>query len=274
MRDALLRRLGGSSAALALLALLAALAPAQHALAAGFAVLITPPRFELRAQPGEVLRQVLEITNASDATTRLAVQTAEWNFGEDGAVVFSNPLAEDSCRPWTALEARELELGPNGRRRFRFEVAVPADAATRECRFAITFEGEPDAVGPLALPVAGRIGIVVYVAVGDAQARLELREAVVVDSEGGKLPALTVVNAGNAHTRLGGFLSGRDESGQSLVFIPQSLPVLPGQTRTIVLQLQSPEGEAPPDIRFPIRLSGRLDWSGQRLDIDEVFTGE
>lgn len=255
-------------------ALLGAFATAQQASAAGFAVLITPPRFELRAQPGEVLRQVLEITNAADATTRLAVQTAEWNFGEDGSVVFTNPLADDSCRPWTALEARELELGPNGRRRFRFEVAVPADAATRECRFAIMFEGEPEAVGPLALPVAGRIGIIVYVAVGDAQARLELSDAVVVESEGSRLPALTVTNTGNAHTRLGGFLSGRDDTGQSLVFTPQSLPVLPGQTRTIALQPQWPEGEAPPEIRFPIRLSGRLDWSGQRLDVDEVFTGE
>jgi fimbrial chaperone protein len=256
------------------LAMLGAAAPVHEGVAAGFAVLITPPRFELRAQPGEVLRQVIEITNAADATARLGVQTAEWDFNEDGSVGFSNPLAADSCRPWTALEARELELGPSGRRRFRFEVAVPADAVSRECRFAIMFEGEPETMGALALPVAGRIGVIVYVAVGSARANLELRDALVVDLEGQRLPALSVVNTGDAHTRLGGFVSGRDSAGRSLVFTPQSVPVLPGQARTIVLRPQVPEGEPSPEISFPIRLTGRLDWSGQRLDVDAVFAGE
>jgi hypothetical protein len=44
-------------------------------------VLITPPRFELRAQPGEVLRQVLEITNAVRIAGEIGIQTAEWAFG-------------------------------------------------------------------------------------------------------------------------------------------------------------------------------------------------
>jgi fimbrial chaperone protein len=271
MRHALIRWLRSPGVALALLAVTFS---AQPASAAGFAVLITPPRFELRAQPGEVLRQVLEVTNAADATARLAVQTAEWRFSEDGSVVFTNPLAEDSCRPWVALEAREVELGPNGRRRLRFEVAVPADTESRECRFAIMFEGEPEAVGALALPVAGRIGIIVYVAVGSARPQLELVDGRVVEFEGQRLPALTVSNTGNAHTRLGGFVSGRDAAGQSLVFTPQSSPVLPGDTRTIVLHPQSPEDAAPLEISFPVRLTGRLDWSGQRLDIDQLFTAE
>jgi hypothetical protein len=271
MRQALIRRLRWPYAALALLGVAI---PLQPLAAEGFAVLITPPRFELRAQPGEVLRQVLEITNAADSPARLAVQTAEWRFGDDGSVVFANPLAEGSCRPWSALEARELELGPNGRRRFRFEVAVPADAVSGECRFAIMFEGEPETVGPLALPVAGRIGIIVYVAVGSARAQLELQEVSVVEFEGQRLPALTVTNTGTAHTRMGGFVSGRDDAGRSLVFAPQSSPVLPGATRTILLHPESPEGESTPEISFPIRLTGRLDWSGQTLDVDEVFVGE
>lgn len=261
-------------AACALLALLAMTMPTGQAMAAGFSVLITPPRFELQAQPGEVLRQVLEITNATVSPARLSVQTAEWAVGDNGAVTFGNPLADDSCRPWTALEARELELGPNGRRRFRFEVAVPPDAADQECRFAILFEGEPEVVGALALPVAGRLGVIVYVAVGAARARLELLNATVIAAEGGRLPALTVTNSGTATTRLAGFVSGSDAAGRELVFIPQSSPVLPGMTRTVVLHPQWPEGESPPAISFPLRLSGRLEWSGTRLEIDEVFNAE
>lgn len=247
---------------------------APAAIAAGFSVLITPPRFELRAQPGNVSRQVLEITNTASSSAKLSIQTAEWAFAEDGSVLFSNPLADDSCRPWTALEARSLELGPSAKRRFRFEVAVPPDAVAQECRFAILFEGEPELIGQMALPVSGRLAIIVYVAVGDAQAQLELRAATSVDHDGMQLPALIVSNTGSATTRLDGFLGGRDGAGREIVFMPQNAPVLPGQTRTLVLYPQSPEGQAPPAVELPIRLSGRLDWSGRRLDVDEVFGGE
>lgn len=257
-----------------LLVLAAAVIPVRQPEAAGFAVLVTPPRFELRAQPGEVLRQVLEITNAGESPTRLGVQTAEWAFGDDGAVVFSNPLAEGSCRPWSALEARELELAPGGRRRYRFEVAVPADAPEQECRFAILFEGDPESVGGLALPVAGRLAIIVYVAVGAARAELELLDHAIVAVDERSLPTLTVKNTGTAHTRLEGFVSGRDAAGRELVFAPQNSPVLPGQTRTLALYPQGPEGEPPPEFSFPIRLAGRLEWSGQAMNLDELFAGE
>jgi fimbrial chaperone protein len=258
----------------ALLALAAALVPVRQLEAAGFAVLITPPRFELRAQPGEVLRQVLEVTNAGEAPRGLSVQTAEWGFAEDGAVEFSNPLAEGSCRPWSALEAREIELAPGGRRRYRFEVAVPPDAPDQECRFAILFEGDPEPVGGMALPVAGRLAIIVYVAVGGARADLALVDQSIINAADRALPALTVTNTGNATTRLEGFVSGRDATGRELVFAPQNSPVLPGQTRTLALYPQDPEGDPPPEVSFPIRLAGRLEWSGRRMDLDALFGGE
>jgi fimbrial chaperone protein len=249
-------------------------APLKQVTAAGFSVLITPPRFELRARPGELLRQVVEISNVAGTPARLFVQTADWQFGEDGSVAFDTVLAADSCRPWSALESRELEVGPNGRRRYRFEIAVPPDALERECRFAILFEGEPEPMGALSLPVSGRLGVIVYVAVGEASPQLELQGLGVEQVEAGSLPALTVTNTGSAHTRLEGFLSGRDSAGRDIVFIPQSSPILPGQTRTILLNTQSPAGQPSPVFSFPLRLSGRLEWSGRRLDIDQVFAGE
>jgi fimbrial chaperone protein len=210
----------------------------------------------------------------SESPAKLASRPPSGRLAEDGAVVFTNPLADDSCRPWTALEARTLELGPMARRRFRFEVAVPEDAAAQECRFAIMFEGEPEPSARWPCRWPGGSASSFTSQSGMRRPQLELRAATAVDHEAEILPALTVENTGSAHTRLEGFVSGRDGAGREIVFMPQSAPVLPGQTRTLALYPQSPEGEAPPEISFPIRLTGRLDWSGQRLDIDEVFAGE
>jgi fimbrial chaperone protein len=252
----------------------ASLAPVQGTFGSGFSALITPPRFALQSRPGQVLRQVIEITNVSSLPARIGVQTAEWQFAEDGAVLFENALAPGSCRPWVALETRELELGPNGRRRFRFEIAVPADAAAGECRLAIMFEGEPELVGDLGLPVSGRIGVMVYVTVGDAAPELRIISSGITVRDGVRLPALRVVNEGIAHTRLEGFARGRDAAGREIVFVPENAPILPGQTRTLVLHPQAQAGSAPPQPTFPMRITGRLEWSGTRLDIDQEFLGE
>ena len=48
----------------------------------------------------------------------------------------------DSCRPWVAIERREITVPGGGRYRFRFEVEPPADAPPRECRFALMIEGD------------------------------------------------------------------------------------------------------------------------------------
>ena len=237
--------------------------------AGGFSVLVSPPRFELRAEPGKTLRQVVEINNVSTAPSPLSVQTAEWRYGSDGSLLFDNALAEGSCRPWVAIEARELTLGSRARKRFRFEVAVPPDAPIRECRFALLFEGAPEAVGNLAVPVSGRIAVIVYVAVGGIAPRLDLERIGISTTEGRRLPSVTVTNRGTGTTRLEGFVSGRDAQGRELVLVPQNFPVLPGQTRTIVLVPDVPGGEAAPVIAYPVKLSGRLEWAGESLKIDQ-----
>ncbi|MBL8529808.1 MAG: hypothetical protein JNL68_19170, partial [Burkholderiales bacterium] len=50
-----------------------AAASSTAARAQGFAAVVSPPRFELAAKPGEMIRQVVEITNAGvqPATYRL-----------------------------------------------------------------------------------------------------------------------------------------------------------------------------------------------------------
>jgi hypothetical protein len=244
------------------------------AAAQGFAAVVSPPRFELAAKPGETVRQVVEITNAGVLPATFRVRTADWTLAPDAGVAFSEALSAGSCRPWVAIERKEIVVPGGGRYRYRFEVQPPADAPPGECRFAVMIEGDEQAVrtaSGLNVPVSGRIGVIVYVAVGSAAPDLQIVGTTLADADGQRAPVLKIRNAGNAHGRLGGFLSGVDAKGQRRDFAPSTLPILPGETRAIALVADAVPANGG-NVAFPIRIQGTLEWgSGQRIELDQQF---
>ncbi|MBW8824228.1 MAG: hypothetical protein JF567_08395 [Xanthomonadales bacterium] len=238
--------------------------------AQGFSILVSPPRFEDTTKAGAVYRNVIEINNTSPQATHLSVKTADWTLGPDSAVAFSSTLAADSCRPWVGIEANEVAFAGKGKRRFRFEVAVPANTPSGECRFAIMLEGDPQAVkGNVPVPVSGRIGVIVYLTIGDAHPQLQVAGSKAVSQQGRIVPVLRVQNSGYAHGRLEGFIDGRDAAGHKFTFVPSNLPILRGETRDIALV---PQGDndtiAAPAITYPLTLKGQLDYDSRHLVVD------
>lgn len=265
--------LGACAAAIATLALLGNLPSAR---AGEFAVSASPPRFELTLKPGERSRQILEITNASAETNTLGIRTADWSLGTDNSVAFYEELQPGSCRPWVALERRELSVTRERPYRFRFEIQAPTDAKPGECRFAIMLEGQEQvgrAVGGLDFPFSARLGVVVYVAVGGAAPELSVVGAGVQTVNGKPTPVLQVRNSGSAHGRLLGFLSGTDASNTELEFAPASMPILPGETRAIALTATRPgDPDTVVQVQFPVTISGKLEWgNGQTQNIERRF---
>jgi hypothetical protein len=256
---------------LALIAALAACAASQAG-AQGFAALVTPPRVELTAKPGDRLRQVIEITNAAPRAAKYNLKTADWTLDANGAVAFQESLPAGSCRPWVAIEARQISVAAGGKHRYRFEVAPPADAPAGECRFAILIEGDEQTVqtpGGPTFPVSGRLGVIVYVMLGGAQPNLEVVATRVAGGDEA-LPVLMVKNTGTAHGRLAGFLSGTDASGKKIEFTPSTLPILPGETRAISLAPYR-EGDEPLKISYPITIRGKLEWGDQTAPFEKSF---
>lgn len=241
--------------------------------AQGFAAYITPPRFEVRATPGQTLRQVLEIQHAGQQKGNYRIYTSDWMLNADNSVTFSDELAADSCRPWVAIERRELVIESGGRYRYRFEITPPPGTPARECRFAIMVEGlEPAQVqGSLNFPVGGRIGVIVYAAVGDAAPQLEIAGTRVVTLEGRPTAVVDVRNRGNAHGRLEGFVNGTDASGRRVEMAPADLPILPGETRPIALSPVAEEGKPAPELRFPLAVNGKLEWGRNSVPLDTRF---
>jgi hypothetical protein len=254
--------------------LLASLIPLAGG-AQGFAALVSPPRFELAAKPGDKVRQVMEITNAGGAAAKYKLRTADWTLGADGSVKFEDTLGAASCRPWVAIESKQISISSGAKYRFRFEVSPPADAPVGECRFAIMIEGDEQAVqtpnGP-SFPISGRLGVIVYVSVGDAKPQLDIMGTKIGPVNDVPVPILLVKNNGNAHGRITGFLSGTDASGKKLEFTPSTLPILVGETRDISLVPYGDKDEVV-KIAFPITIKGKLEWGeNQSTAFEQTFS--
>lgn len=256
-------------AAIAMLTVLAA----GDAAAQGFAAMVSPPRFELRLQPGQSTRQVVEISNRGTAPAQFLVHSADWSLAADYGVSFQTALQSGSCRPWVALERPQVSIPAGSALRYRFEVAVPADAPAGECRFALLIDGADPSLaagGSVNLPINGRIGVIVYVIVGDAQPVLELFGPDVATVNGRRVPALRLHNQGNAHGRVGGFLTGTDANGARYDFTPSDFPILPHEEREVYLT-PSTASNGQPELAFPVHVSGKLEWDGNPIAVDQTF---
>lgn len=243
--------------------------------AQGFGASISPPRFEVQVKPGQTLRQVIEIQHIGTQNGTFRIYTNDWEFQRDGSVAFSNELAEGSCRPWVAIERRDLTITPNTRYRYRFEITAPADAPIGECRFAIMIEGtDPARVeqSGVSIPVGGRIAVIVYASIGGAEPQLDITAMAVATVNGQSLPTLAVRNTGKAHGRLEGFLNGTDAAGNKFELSPSDLPILPGETRTITIIPVTEDRKAPPPVQYPLTVKGTLEWGKNRVPMEHTFT--
>ncbi len=229
---------------------------------AQFALAVVPPRFELQAKPGQKLREVIELSNSETSAGRYSIKTNDWTLNPDASVAFSDDLATDSCRRWVAIERKEVNVFPNRPYRYRFEVNVPEDAKPQECRFAIMIEGQEQHTksGAVALPFSARLGLIVYVVIGDAAPTLKVKSHRVVVRDKQAVAVLEVENTGKATGRLSGFLSGTDGTGEKLEFSPMATPILPGEVREIgftATRLNDPNTPVTPVL--PITISGKIE---------------
>jgi hypothetical protein len=242
---------------------------------AEFALALSPPRFELDAKAGEVLREVIAVSNASTSASSFHISTADWSYSPSGAVEFSEPLSPNSCRPWVAIERRDLIMAPGGQYRFRFEVTAPPATPAMECRFALLFEGQESQAkaGDLNVPMSARMAVIVYVELGGARAHLSVVDNTTQLVNGHATPVMMVRNEGLAHGRVDGFLSGSDASGDTLEFTPSTAPILPGETRAIPLQASRlGDADKSATLVFPVAVKGKLELGeGRSQEVDLHF---
>jgi hypothetical protein len=221
------------------------------------------------------------LTNGAPLPARYAIKTADWRLHENGSVQYhEGPPGADSCRPWVRLERHTISVAAQGSRSYRFEVHVPPDAKAGECRFALLISSEATTVMPqgangIQIPVVGRLGVIVYVTIGDAKPDLKLTKVAMAKVNGQATPVATFRNAGNAHGRVSGALEAKDAHGRTVELIAEEAAVLPQATKTITLNpvdYSSGEARAPAfELAAPIHLRGKLQFlGGGEVSIDQI----
>lgn len=236
--------------------------------AAPFEIAIAPSRFELTAKGGERLGQSFEIHNLGSAATSVAVRTLDWTYSPEGQITYHDELLPGSCRPWVSLERRTVAVPAQSKSSFRFQVTPPANTPRGECRFMIAVEGAEPAQqtiirsggANLSLPVTGRIAVAVYLMLGGAEPKLEMQQLAMREVAGKRMPTVSVTNTGDAHGRLDGMLDAKDAKGLSFSLAVEGTPIMPGQTRTLVLLPRSDDGQGTLQPSYPVQANGLLDW--------------
>lgn len=227
----------------------------------GFSGGVTPSRFELRSEGGQLLRNSLKIYNLGARPQQFTIKTVDWSFSEAGEISFQEPLAADSCREWVRLERHRINVVPDPQRprNFRFEIQVPDEAPAQECRFAIMIESlEGDyaasfASGSVNMPISGRIAVIVYLGVGEVEPKVEIGSLAVRRSNPKGFPSVEVRNLGSAHGRLDADLIAVDATGTRTRMSIATSPILPGQTRHLLLTPVTREA-----LQYPLTVSGKI----------------
>lgn len=257
-----------------------ALVFAECANAGTFDISVSPPRIEQRAKPGKIARNTIAITNFANEPGRYLVKSADWGLTKEGRVIFNEGAPnEGSCRPWVRIERRQLTVPANATKSYRFEVHVPADVESAECRFALLLSADPGSVEPMGLegiriPLVGRVAVIVYVTVGEAHADLKLRGLEMRERQGKIVPVVILENSGNAHGRPAGDLRAVDASGRKTILAVEPFPILPGETRAVALQPVDKFSQGGPAVAFefktPLTIRGKIQWDGGSAKIDQV----
>ncbi len=245
--------------------------------AGSFAGLVSPPRFELKAKPGEVLKEVLEIGNDTSVADEFAVSTADWTLNAKGGVEFARPLdaseaAARGCASSGAPSRCSRGACASTASRCTCPRTLPRRSAASRSWSRRPPESMPEiTAGNIQFPLSGRIGVIVYISVGDVAPKLELRDVGMKEFNGRITPAATFYNSGKRHGRPEGVLEGKDASGKSFEFVVSPFPILPGETRAVALWAQEGPDKKTPVIAYPLRLRGTIEWDGGKQSIDSTL---
>lgn len=225
------------SFALIFSALLLAFSSKTYAQADGRSITILPPKFELFANPSDVVSERIRIRNDSSFPVTYAIVVEDFtSSGEEGHVVLEEDGTDNSysLATWIEPQVKEIVLQPNEEQSVGFNINVPRDAEPGGHYASILFQSSGSTTAGGA-SVTQRIGSLILLKVTgnvDEIAEIESFDAPARSQKGPVTFSLRIKNDGNVHLRPKGTIIITNLFGKKVAEFPlMGANVLPGSTR-------------------------------------------
>lgn len=208
-------------------------APPKSALA------ISPPTFELSANPGDTLKNSIRVDNIAAEPLEIAVDRRNFTaLGEEGGINLSDEEGKYSLANWIEVTPDKAALQPGESKTFEYTIKVPAFAEPGGRFGSIIFKTAAKQInsGQSGVAVAQEIGALIFIkisgevkekaAITDFAPRRGFYENGPVDFD------LKVKNEGNVQFKPSGTITISNSLGQKVATIPvDAQNVLPDATR-------------------------------------------
>lgn len=213
---------------------------------------------------GASITRTIEVSNTTSEESRLAVYPVAAEIS-DGAFSVIEGRSENELTEWIEVEPSSVTLGPGERQRATFTLTVPDDADDGERYGAIVAELPPRSASPGTVAVAQRVGIRIYLSVGEGsepESDFEVDTlAAGRDDEGRPVVRTSVRNTGGRAVDLTGELRlldgpGGVEAGPFPAQLPTTLA--PGDEAPVTVTLDEDLPPGPWLARVTLR-SGELE---------------
>ncbi len=210
------------------------------------ALTISPPTFEVTAQPGESKSLSIRVINDQSAAVTLFTSTANFRAqGETGQPDFLFDVQTADLASWIKPEKTSFTLEAGDSTFAPFTIDVPADAEPGGHYASLFFgTGAPVADGG-QVGIESKLGALIILSVaGDTRESAAIKEFATGPGRRNHLPApfvLRIENTGNVHFRPAGFVTVRNMFGGVSATIPvnpKEGAVLPASVRRFDLQWQ------------------------------------
>lgn len=186
------------------------------------AVSLSPLTFELTANPGETVTNVLRVTNTEGYPIGITIDVEDFiAVGEEGQVALEDPSTDFtySLAKWVTVTPQAFVLGGNDMVTVEFTVNVPIDAEPGGHYGSVLATVSASAPEGGGVGVAQKIGSLILLNVaGDVEERLHIAEFSVPNySEFGPVTILSrFENTGTVHVKPRGFILIKDIFGKEV----------------------------------------------------------
>jgi hypothetical protein len=217
-----------------------------------------------RLAPGASIRRLIEISNTTHSTARVAVYPAAASLRQ-GGFAFAPGHNRNELSSWTSVSRGMLHLPPSTRAFETVTIRVPKGASSREY-YAVIW-AEVSTPGSSGVKLANRVGIRIYLSVGAGGAppsSFVIGPLTATRSASGQsLVATRIHNTGKRTIAVSGNLTLSNGPGgvRAGPFAAKLvMPLTPGSTRVLTVRLdkQLPRGPWRARLRLKTRLIQRV----------------